>query len=190
MYYFYQLYSLLIENRPQTADDFMREICSIPWDHQRRIIDRCKGDAKKALFFVRKVFENGWGRDMLLNFLGTDLYERHAKAITNFSKTLPALQSDLAQQVTKDPYVFNFFEMTEDYNERELEDALVANVTKFLVELGTGFAFMGRQYRLQVGSKEIFIERVPYHRSNKLNQCWNNCQKPTKTNHSIYLFCF
>lgn len=162
MYYFYQLYSRLIENRPQSADDFMREICSIPWDHQRRIIDRCKGDVKKALFFVRKVIENGWGRDMLLNFLSTDLYERHAKAITNFSKTLPALQSDLAQQVTKDPYVFNFFEMTEDYNERELEDALVSNVTKFLVELGTGFAFMGRQYRLQVGSKEIFIDLLFY----------------------------
>ena len=73
----------------------------------------CKGDAEKALFFVRKVIENNWGRDMLLNFLSTDLYERQAKAITNFSKTLPALQSDLAQQTTKDPYVFNFLTMTE-----------------------------------------------------------------------------
>ena len=99
---------------------------------------------------------------MLLNFLGTDLYERQAKAITNFSKTLPALQSDLAQQTTKDPYVFNFLTMTEDYNERELEDALVANVTKFLVELGTGFAYMGRQYRMQVGEKEIFIDLLFY----------------------------
>lgn len=79
---------------------------------------------------------------MLLNFLGTDLYERQAKALTNLSKTLLAPQSDLAQQTTKDPYVFNFMAMTEDYNERELEDALVANVTKFLVELGTGFAYM------------------------------------------------
>ena len=99
---------------------------------------------------------------MLLNFLSTDLYERQAKAITNFSKTLPALQSDLAQQPTKDPYVFNFLTMTEDYNERELEDALVANVTKFLVELGTGFAYMGRQYRMQVGEKEIFIDLLFY----------------------------
>lgn len=174
MYYFYQLYSQLIENRPQGADDFdspnrrqsaddlLREIFSIPWDHQCRIVSKCKKNPDKALFFVRKVIENSWGRDVLLNFLGTDLYERQAKAITNFSKTLPALQSDLAQQVTKDPYVFNFFEMTEDYNERELEDALVANVTKFLVELGTGFAYMGRQYRLQVGEKEIFIDLLFY----------------------------
>ena len=150
------------ENRPQFAVDLLKEICSIPWFHQQRIIDKSKGDAKKALFFVRKVIENSWGRDMLLNFLSTDLYERQAKAITNFSKTLPALQSDLAQQTTKDPYVFNFLTMTEDYNERELEDALVANVTKFLVELGTGFAYMGRQYRMQVGEKEIFIDLLFY----------------------------
>lgn len=186
MYYFYQLYYQLIENHlqcvddlgrqkclqdvdvfktencPQAADDLLTEICSIPWFHQQRIIDKCKGNAKKALFFVRKVLENNWGRDMLLNFLTTDLYERQAKAITNFSKTLPALQSDLAQQTTKDPYVFNFLTMTEGYNERELEDALVANVTKFLVELGTGFAFMGRQYRMQVGEKEIFIDLLFY----------------------------
>lgn len=185
MYYFYQLYSQLIENRPQSADDLynsklrgvenlsvvnrpqpaddlLNEICSIPWDHQRRIIDKSKRNPHKALFFVRKVIENSWGRDVLLNFLGTELYERQAKAITNFSKTLPAPQSDLAQQTTKDPYVFNFLTMTEDYNERELEDALVANVTKFLVELGTGFAYMGKQYRLQVGEKEIFVDLLFY----------------------------
>ena len=74
-----------------------------------------RAKALKALFFVRKVIQNGWGRDMLLNFLDTDLYEREGKAITNFSKTLPSLQSDLAQQATKDPYVFNFFTMTEAY---------------------------------------------------------------------------
>ena len=186
MYRFYKLYSQYIENllhpveesaptnllrgvedfkstkHPQGADDLIAEICSIPWFHQQRIIDKCKGDAKKALFFVRKVIENSWGRDVLLNFLGTDLYERQAKALTNFSQTLPAPQSDLAQQTTKDPYVFNFLAMTEVYNERELEDALVANVTKFLVELGTGFAYMGRQYRLQVGEKEIFIDLLFY----------------------------
>jgi len=186
MYRFYELYNQEIVNLPQGAENFAStnlpqgvddfktanlpqhaeklfvEICSIPWDHQRRIIDKCKGDAKKALFFVRKVIENSWGRDVLLNFLGTDLYERQAKAITNFSKTLPALQSDLAQQTTKDPYVFNFLTMTEDYNEKELEDALVANVTKFLVELGTGFAYMGRQYRMQVGEKEIFVDLLFY----------------------------
>lgn len=186
MYYFYQLYSQVVGNLPQpaidldnrnrlqgvddskrpnrqqAADDSFKVIFSIPWDHQCRIVSKCKGNPEKALFFVRKVIENNWGRDMLLNFLSTDLYERSGKTISNFSQTLPALQSDLAQQVTKDPYVFNFLTMTEHYNERELEDALVANVTKFLVELGTGFAFMGRQYRLQVGSKESFIDLLFY----------------------------
>ncbi len=162
MYYFYLLYSQLIENRQHSADDLLKEIFSIPWDHQCRIVSKCKKNPNKALFFVRKVIENSWGRDMLLNFLGTDLYERQAKAITNFSKTLPAPQSDLAQQTTKDPYVFNFLTMTENYNEQELEDALVGNVTKFLVELGTGFAYMGKQYRLQVGETEIFIDLLFY----------------------------
>lgn len=162
MYRFYQLYNQMIINLPQLAEDLYVEVCSIPWDHQRRIIDKSKGDSKKALFFVRKVIENGWSRDVLLNFLSTDLYERQSKAITNFRETLPALQSDLAQQVTKDPYVFNFLTMTEAYSEKELEDALVANVTKFLVELGTGFAYMGRQYRMQVGEKEIFIDLLFY----------------------------
>ncbi len=187
MYRFYQLYSQLVENHPRGVEDskctnllqdvevfrkdkrmrdvgstILKEIFSIPWFHQQRIIDKCKGDATKALFFVRKVIENSWGREVLLNFLDTDLYERQAKAITNFESTLPAQQSDLAQQTTKDPYVFNFLTITEDFNERELEDALVANVTKFLVELGTGFAYMGRQYRMQVGEKEIFIDLLFY----------------------------
>lgn len=127
MYDFYRTYNQHIENlqqaaanssvtrQAQVADDFMLEIFSIPWDHQCRIVSKCKKDPDKALFFVRKVIENSWGRDMLLNFLSTDLYERQSKAITNFHKTLPALQSDLAQQTTKDPYVFNFLTMTEDY---------------------------------------------------------------------------
>ena len=91
------------QNRQQPVDDF-KMLFPIPWDHHRRIIDKCKGDMNKALFFVRKTWENNWGRDALLNWLDTDLYERDGKAITNFQSTLPAVQSDLAQQITKDPY--------------------------------------------------------------------------------------
>ena len=91
------------QNRQQPVDDF-KMLFPIPWDHHRRIIDKCKGDMDKALFFVRKTWENNWGRDTLLNWLDTDLYERDGKAITNFQSTLPAVQSDLAQQITKDPY--------------------------------------------------------------------------------------
>ncbi|MCC8120344.1 MAG: PDDEXK nuclease domain-containing protein [Bacteroidales bacterium] len=166
---------LVSKNRQQPADDFelypyeasiknsiFRDICSIPWDHQRRIISKCNDNPEKALFFVRKVLENNWGRDMLLNFLDTNLYERQGKAITNFKSALPTLKNDLAQQITKDPYNFDFLSLREEYDEKELEDALVNNVAKFLVELGTGFAFMGRQYRLLVGETECFIDLLFY----------------------------
>lgn len=126
------------KNRPQAADDF-KLLFLIPWDHHRRIIDKCKGNMDKALFFVRKTWENNWGRDVLLNWLDTDLYERDGKAITNFQATLPAVQSDLAQQITKDPYQLDFLNLREKYDERDIEDELVNNVTRFLLELGKGF---------------------------------------------------
>lgn len=91
------------QNRQQPVDDF-KMLFPIPWFHHQRIIDKCKDDMDKALFFVRKTWENNWGRDALLNWLDTDLYERDGKAITNFQSTLPAVQSDLAQQITKAPY--------------------------------------------------------------------------------------
>ena len=178
MNYFYKLYAQVVENhlhpveestsiaipnRPQLADDFkMTILFSIPWDHHRRIIDRCKDNASKAIFFVKKTLENNWSRDVLLNWLDTDLYEREGKAITNFKATLPTLQGDLAQQITKDPYNFDFLIMRERYDERELEDALVANVTKFLLELGKGFSYMGRQFRLSVGNQEFFPDLLFY----------------------------
>lgn len=174
MYRFYALYAPAVsnllqpvedlpnDNLPQIVENLLNELFSIPWFHQQRLIDKCKGDAAKAVFFVRKTLEHNWGRDMLLNFLGTDLYEREGKAISNFKATLPAVQSDLAQQITKDPYDFDFLTLTEDYNERELEDALVANVTRFLLELGSGFAYMGRQFRLSVDTDEFFPDLLFY----------------------------
>ena len=111
-------------NRPQLVDksegvdptqmevkliaSIMRDLFSVPWGHHRYIIDKCKGDAKKALFYVHQTVENGWSRNMLLNFLDTDLYERQGKALTNFQRTLPEETSDLAQELTKDPYDFAF----------------------------------------------------------------------------------
>lgn len=150
-------------NLPQPAELFtLKDLCSIPWEHHRRIIDKCKGDVDKALFFVKKTLENGWSRSVLLNFLDTDLYEREGKAITNFKNTLPAVQSDLAQQITRDPYNFDFLTLREKYDERDLEDALVSNVTHFLLELGKGFSFMGRQFRLSVGEQEFFPDLLFY----------------------------
>ena len=149
------------KNRPQTADDF-KLLFLIPWDHHRRIIDKCKGNMDKSLFFVRKTWENKWGRDVLLNWLDTDLYERDGKAITNFQATLPAVQSDLAQQITKDPYQLDFLNLREKYDEHDIEEELVNNVTRFVLELGKGFSYMGRQFRLEVGQQEFFPDLLFY----------------------------
>ncbi len=99
---------------------------------------------------------------MLLNFLSTDLYERQGKALSNFSVALPDATSDLAQEITKDPYNFAFTGITGRYNEYKLKDALLRNITDFLVELGTGFAYVGREYRLEIGETENFIDLLFY----------------------------
>jgi predicted nuclease of restriction endonuclease-like (RecB) superfamily len=134
----------------------------IPWGHIIQIINKCSDDSEKALFYVNKTVENNWSRNVLLNFLDTDLYEREGKAITNFTNTLPAIQSDLAQSITKDPYNFDFLTIREKYDEKELKDALINDISKFLMELGTGFAYMGREVRLMVGEKEKFIDLLFY----------------------------
>lgn len=173
MRYFYEMYSDLAicpqveddlnadENRPQLGDDF-KIIFRIPWGHNKIILDKCKGNTDKALFYIRKTIENNWSRDVLLNFLGTDLYERQGKAITNFKDTLPVEQGDLAQAITKDPYNFDFLTLREKYDEKELKDALIEKVNNFLMELGTGFAYMGREVRIEVGDTEKFIDMLFY----------------------------
>ncbi|MEG1909372.1 MAG: PDDEXK nuclease domain-containing protein [Bacteroidales bacterium] len=149
-------------NSPQAGENLKNFIFSIPWGHQKYLIDKCK-NIKKALFYIQKVRENGWSRSLLINFFETDLFEREGSAISNFSLHLPAPQSDLAQQALKDPYNFGFLSMRKGYNERELEDALTTNITKFLLELGSGFSYIGRQQRIQVGEKEFFIDLLFYH---------------------------
>ena len=148
-------------NLPQIlVDSDVNNIFLIPWGHHKIILDKCRDNQQKALFYVNKVIENNWSRALLLNFLDTDLYDRQGKAITNFQATLPAVQSDLAQAITKDPYNFDFLTLTEKYNEKELKDALMDNITRFLLELGTGFSFVGREYRLEIGETENFIDML------------------------------
>ena len=188
--YFYQLYSPLIhpqlgdEIRPQLVDemgnttilpqveeeivirpqvgDELENLLLIPWGHHKLIIDKCKGNTKKALFYVQQTIKNNWSRAVLLNFLDTTLYERQGKAITNFKATLPEVNGDLAQQLVKDPYCFDFAGLTERYTEKELKDALIKNVEKFLLELGNGFAYMGREFRIVVGETELFTDMLFY----------------------------
>ncbi len=135
---------------------------SVPWGHHLYIMSSCK-DINKALFYLQKTVENGWSRAVLLNFLDTDLYERQGKAVNNFSRFLPDTQSELAQQTLKDPYTFDFITLTENYKERELEDALTGNITRFLIELGQGFAYVGRQVPLEVGDETLFADLLFYH---------------------------
>ena len=189
MVYFYKLYSnkllnnydgdlLMLQqvvtksneaNRPQLGDGFNIPPFNIPWGHNKAIIDTCRDDKDKALFFVDQVIKNGWSRAVLLNFLDTDLYERKGKAISNFSATLPPIQSDLAKEMTKDPYSFDFLTLKTDYNEKELKGALLDNLQSFLLELGMGFAFVGKEYRLVVGETEQFIDLLFY---NIINHCY------------------
>lgn len=175
MRYFYELYAEL-DNRQQTVDDFDIEknrqqlvddfdnniIFNIPWGHHIVLINKCKNNPEKALFYVQKTIENNWSRAVLLNFLDTDLYERQGKAITNFSQTLPPAESDLAQAMTKDPYNFDFLTIREKYDEKELKDALMNNITDYLLELGNGFAFVGREVRLEIGETENFVDMLFY----------------------------
>ena len=138
------------------------QIVSIPWGHICLIMNRCGKDQRKALFYVNQTVLNNWSRAMLLNFIQSNLYARQGKAITNFDRSLPEEGSDLAQQITKDPYDFNFLTMEKGYNEKKLKDALIDNIQRFLVKLGTGFAYMGREYRITIGGKEEFIDLLFY----------------------------
>ncbi len=148
---------------PQVEGQFdVPEIFSIPWGHHKAILDKCGDQREKALFYVRETLNNGWSRAVLLNFLDTNLYERQGKAVSNFKSALPAPRGELAQEITKDPYNFAFLTLTKGYYEKELKDALMDNIAKFLLELGTGFAFVGREYRLEVGNTEQFIDMLFY----------------------------
>lgn len=187
---FYRLYSPSLENLQQLAANFgdqsqflgssatpvktedkqelgiLQQVAAklnmVPWGHQMVIIDKAKGDYHKAWFYVSKTIEHNWSRDVLANYIDSALYEREGKAITNFKDNLPVPDGDLAQQITKDPYIFDFASLTDRYNEKELKDALIDNIEKFLLELGQGFAYMGREYRLTVGNTEQFLDMLFY----------------------------
>ena len=159
---FYLLYQPLLEITPQPEEQFAVDIFSIPWGHHKLLVDKFLENPQKAQFYIHQTIENGWSRSMLLNFISTDMYERQGKAMTNFKHTLPEVSSDLAQELTKDPYNFAFTGITKPYNERILKDALLNNITQFLTELGTGFAYVGKEYRLQIGETENFIDLLFY----------------------------
>ena len=143
---------------PQIGEEMDSPVFHVPWGHHKCLIDKFRTDPKAALFYVREIIKNGWSRSVLLHFLDTRLHERQGKAVTNFAVALPAIDSDLAQEMTKDPYCFDFIALTPKYREKELKDAMMVHIEKFLLELGQGFMLVGREYHLQVGTKEVIAD--------------------------------
>jgi predicted nuclease of restriction endonuclease-like (RecB) superfamily len=134
----------------------------IPWGHNILIFTKA-ADLHEARFYIHQTLENGWSREVLALQIKSDLYARAGKAVTNFTRTLPPRHSDLARQTLKDPYTFDFMTMTAPYNERDIENQLIRHITRFLLELGKGFAFIGRQYHLEIEGADYYIDLLFYH---------------------------
>jgi len=144
------------------SEQVVRQFACVPWGHHMLILKKVK-EINQALFYINKTIENNWSRTVLEYQIESNLYGRQGKAITNFNLTLPTLQSDLANELMKDPYNFDFLRLSEKVKETDLEKALVQHISHFLPELGIGFAYMGRQFSLKVGKKEYRTDLLFYH---------------------------
>lgn len=152
-----------ISNYPQVGGNSELPIFSVPWGHHKLLIDKFLKAPEKVLFYVQKTVENNWSRTVLDWQIDSNLYERQGKAISNFKRTLPTPQSDLAQQITKDPYVIDIMGVRQDMQERELEEHLDSHISKYLLELGKGFTYYGHQVHLRVGNEDFYIDQLFYH---------------------------
>jgi len=137
-------------------------VAQIPWGHNLVLLDRLK-TPEERLWYAQRAFQYGWSRSVLAIQIETRLHARQGQALTNFERTLPHPQSDLAREITKDPYNFEFLTLRDGAEERELEAALLTHLQRFLLELGVGFAFLGRQHRLEVAGEEFFLDLLFYH---------------------------
>jgi len=137
-------------------------LAQITWYHHITLLDKVK-DPDERLFYIQQTAENGWSRNVMVHQIESGLYKRKGAAVTNFEATLPQPQSDLAKELLKDPYKFDFLSLGNEYKERDLENGLVEHITKFLLELGAGFAYVGRQYPLEVGGEDFYMDLLFYH---------------------------
>lgn len=143
--------------------EFVQQVAAqIPWFHNCVILDKVKVIVERE-WYIRQTIEQGWSRNVLVHQIESGLYRRQGKADTNFSRTLPNSQSELAQQLLKDPYNFDFISLGKEAQERELEKALIEHIRDFLLELGIGFAFVGSQYHLEVEGEDFYIDLLFYH---------------------------
>lgn len=148
---------------PQAAAQMSESLLwSIPWFHHVILLEKIKNPDTRR-WYMEQTLGNGWSRNVLGLMINANAHNRHGKAVANFQQRLPSPQSDLVQQSLKDPYVFDFLTLTEPFQERELETGLVGHLEKFLLELGQGFAFVGRQYHLDVGGDDFYIDLLFYH---------------------------
>jgi predicted nuclease of restriction endonuclease-like (RecB) superfamily len=137
-------------------------VARLPWGHNVRLVEAVK-DPTERLWYARKAIEHGWSRNILVHQIESGLYHRQGKAITNFERTLPAPQSELARELVKDPYSFDFLALGPDMSERQLEHSLLDHLRSLILELGKGFAFVGSQYPLQVGGQDYYLDLLFYH---------------------------
>lgn len=146
-----------------SLDEFGQQpVDQIPWGHIITLIYAIS-DKQERLFYIQGTIENSWSRNILSLQIETNLFKRQGKAVTNFQAKLPEAHSDLAQATLKNPYIFDFLSLGKDAHEREVEKGLIAHIEKFLLELGEGFSFLGRQYHLQVEDQDFYIDLLFYH---------------------------
>jgi predicted nuclease of restriction endonuclease-like (RecB) superfamily len=146
-----------------TGGQLVQEVLSrIPWFHNCVLLDKVKDPAER-LWYAQQTIENGWSRNVLVHQIESNLYARQGQAITNFNLALPPTQSDLAQQLLKDSYVFDFLSLGQEAKERDLERGLLLHLQRFMLELGKGFAFVGSQYHLEVGGQDFYLDLLFYH---------------------------
>jgi len=149
--------------KPQPTDPSPDSpLWSVPWAHHVVLMEKVK-DLDQRLWYMQQTLANGWSRNILLAMIQSEAHARQGQAITNFERLLPSPQSDLVQQTLKDPYIFDFLTLQEPFHERELETNLLHQLERFLLELGQGFAFVGRQYYLKVGDREFYMDLLFYH---------------------------
>lgn len=152
-------------------EDITGDLIRVPWGHHILIISKCKGDRRKAIFYVHKVIENNWSRNDLQIAISENYYEKSGKAITNFNDALPSPSGYLAKELIKNEYSFALTETVDDNSEREIESALIRNITRTLTELGGGFAYVGHQVRVSVGGEDFWPDLIFYHLKSRRYLC-------------------
>jgi predicted nuclease of restriction endonuclease-like (RecB) superfamily len=159
----YKEYEGLIGKQDVSQLEKRKQLISrIPWGHNILIMQRVK-DHSIRFWYIEETIRNGWSRDTLASMIKNDLHNRQGQLANNFDITLPIPQSDLVRQALKDPYIFDFLTLTEPFVERELETELIKHLEKFLIELGAGFAFVGRQYKVTIADQDFYLDLLFYH---------------------------